>query len=657
MNKLFILLALFPVFTHSQQITWGEVSPEEMKMEYCDFDSSAKAMVLYDHIVYKYEADDDGIIKLFSERHIRIKVFTNDLKQVSDLTDLNLFFTSHESDEKLIKFESNTFNYNNINELEISKLNESDLYKTENIKDAISSINAAIPNIIKGSVFEFKYTLVSKYILYIPNWYFQSSYPVKYSEFEAFIPEYFQFSVLLDNTNKIDIKAEIPYTEGFLIYGKIRKITGKHLRYIKKNIPPVISEPFINSLNDYSAQLIFQVTSYKLPGGKLYKIATNWDELYNFIWDKEEYRYAISTESSIPIKLMVKNLTKNLNDSLLIINKIKEYIVSTVKWNKHYTALPLKAPWEVYNKKTGNSAEINMLFLVMLREAGFQCLPVLTATRSEGSIQSLYPFLSQFNHLVCYSIIDSVEYILDATKPLLSCNTLPEDLINQKAWVLSKPHKWIDLKGYRDSKFMSIITAALNENGDLSGKMDLQFTGYYAARYRKKILDGEELKKIFDSFIPDGSITACNSSNDSLTDLPLKVSLMFEINQYLEKQGDILTARAIPSKFIQNNPLSSETRLYPIHFEHSKDFVNIVNISLPNNFSVSELPEASSLVFPDNSGNFTFKCSAKGNAIQTIMKYKIQNEKYEAASYHVLRKLFLTAMQKQNSVLVVKKNE
>lgn len=657
MKNLLFLLAFAPVFAFSQQITWGEVSPEEMKMEYCSFDSSAKAMVLYDHIVYKYKDDDDGIIKLFSERHMRIKVFTKDINQVSDLINLNLFFTSHDSNEKLIKFESNTFNYNNKNELEISKLTESDLFKTENIKGEISSINAAIPNVMKGTVFEFKYTLVSKYILYIPNWYFQSSYPVKYSEFEAFIPEYFQFSVLLDNTTEIDVKAEVPYKEDFLIYGRIRKISGKHLRYIKKNVSPILPEPFINSLNDYSARLMFQVTSYKLPGSKLYKIATNWDELCNFIWDKEEYRYAISTESSIPIKLMVKNLTKNLNDSLLIIQKIKEYIVSTVKWNKHYIGLPLKAPWEVYNKKTGNSAEINILLLVMLREAGFSCSPVLTATRSEGATQSLYPFISQFNHLVCYSKIDSVEYILDATKPLLPIQILPENLINQKAWVLSKPHKWMDLKGYPGSKFMSIITATLNENGDLSGKIDLQFTAYYAARYREKYLEGEELKKIFESIVPNGNITATSSTNDSLFDQPFKVSLSFEISQYLEKQGEILTIGAIPSRLIQNNPLPSETRIFPVHFEHSRDFVSIVNLSLPSNLTVTEMPEAANLVFPDNSGNFTFKCSAKGNAIQTIMKYKIQNEKYETASYHVLRKLFLTAMQKQSSILVLKKSE
>ena len=62
-----------------------------------------------------------------------------------------------------------------------------------------------------------------------------------------------------------------------------------------------------------------------------------------------------------------------------------------------------KSVKDLLSSKTGNSAEINLFLAGMLNAAGIEAYPVITSTRSNGKIQSDYPFLQPFQLCSCIS--------------------------------------------------------------------------------------------------------------------------------------------------------------------------------------------------------------------------------------------------------------
>ena len=59
----------------------------------------------------------------------------------------------------------------------------------------------------------------------------------------------------------------------------------------------------------------------------------------------------------------------------------------------------IKKAWD---KRSGNTGDINLILLSLLKEAGVIAYPCLISTRNNGKINTAYPFLDQFNALYVY---------------------------------------------------------------------------------------------------------------------------------------------------------------------------------------------------------------------------------------------------------------
>lgn len=652
-----ILLALFPIIIVGQNVEWGKVNPDELKSEYCSFDSNALASILYDHIVLKYDMVGSDL-RLITERHIRFKVYTSTTNLVSDLTNYIIIF--HHNDG-IVDIEANTYNMDDAGNVDTSHLGKTSIITEDIKKDIRAAMHIYFPNIRKGSVFECRYKLVSSDLLGFPDWYFQCMYPTQYSEFEAFIPDFLQFNILLDNTKKIDIKIEEPCDQTLswnafsnFSSGKMFSSKGKHLRYAKVNIPGIQGEPYMNSMNDYYARLLFQITSFSFPGKPLCKIATNWNEFEMFMFDKNLNNYPFDFHIGISLRKEVEAIIQGEKDTLEIIRKIHHFLISNVRWDNNYNYVQKHTVNEIFDSKSGTSGEINVVFLSMLQKAGIRCWPALTGTRDEGSVQNVSPNWNQFNHLIIIAKVDSSDLVLNAFHPEMSCFLLPSEFINQKAWVLSKPNYWVELKGLSDSKFIAITTASINQAGSLSGKTELQLTGYHGVNYRSKLLNVNDTKSIFEPYFPVSSIDSVILSNESLPDLPLKICIWFNIVSYTQENTNFSILGLNPAKFRSENPFTTENRKYPVYFDHPTDYTSIVNLSIPEKYLIENIPKQVAFIIPDKSGFYSYKCGFSNGILQTITKYRIENVRYDSNLYQHIRNLFIQISQNENNFVILK---
>ncbi|MEZ5001094.1 MAG: hypothetical protein R2727_10890 [Bacteroidales bacterium] len=60
-----------------------------------------------------------------------------------------------------------------------------------------------MPDIQDNCIIEYEYTIVSNYIRNLPEWYFQQTIPVRWSELNIEIPEYFIYKPLITGYERL----------------------------------------------------------------------------------------------------------------------------------------------------------------------------------------------------------------------------------------------------------------------------------------------------------------------------------------------------------------------------------------------------------------------------------------------------------------------
>src|SRR5699024_4288606 len=107
---------------------------------------------------------------------------------------------------------------------------------------------------------------------------------------------------------------------------------------------------------------------------------------------------------------------------------IYRYVNERVKFNSAFGPYSTTPDSAVLAGQPADQAAINQTLLAMLRGAGIEAYPALTATRSAGKINREFPSYYQFNALVVRSTIGDSNFWMDASYPHSQPNLLRRDM-------------------------------------------------------------------------------------------------------------------------------------------------------------------------------------------------------------------------------------
>jgi len=140
---------------------------------------------------------------------------------------------------------------------------------------------------------------------------------------------------------------------------------------------------------------------------------------------------------------------------------------------------------------------------------------------------------------------------------------------------------------------------------------------------------------------------------DTLT-LPVKEIYDVKIREHIEKLGDELLIYPFLYERIEENPFKLDHREYPIDFGYATEKNVIINITLPDNYEIVEIPEATKVNLPDYSGYFLFQCNALGNLINLNYKYYINKELFVPEEYPYIKEFMNQIIKLHAKPIVVK---
>ena len=609
---------------------FGDVSPEDFEPTDLELMGGYKAIILQNQRSNYFEVlfngsvtnhygrmnDISGQLRFVNTHHIRYKALED------NFLDNNKFvipFSGRFAYEFVPKVKARVYSLER-NKVSIKKIKFKDLKYVD--RDSIKSrLEIHFPNIKKGDIVDIEYSVASFNCMNPDKWDFHHEYPCKVSQVVADFPEFFQYDFRVTGDN-IPVNQNVTQHIAVLSDSKQVLMTYNHSRIEQQTFRFTADQNVFTAVNTLPVDTVYNYMPQKdYNDAQLYmrpkRIIEPVD--HSGLWVRSSqmmymymdpsYRYLSQQEASSNNSQRTyvmfesdnwKRFNKRLRqsshfwkpilksfeldgklseifdnadsmDSLSFMRQIYDYVASNVKWDGTFANRIETKPEDVLKKGSGSSAEINATLLALLRRGGFVALPVLSATRDYGMVDSSYVNMRQFNNILAYVSFEQNDtlhgYLLDATSPNRRFDVLNIQNINNMYVVMDldkTTHSILNYPPYPDN--MRIVSAEYKDGGCLVSEKN---TGIFAAE-NCDYLYSHNVKQYVDSQydFAGADVRQISSSNkDGVFEFSAQVSTGKS------------NAKGLMRKLIGDNPFPELVRTVPVDFVFPRKYKYVVYYS------------------------------------------------------------------------------
>ncbi|MDO1450168.1 DUF3857 and transglutaminase domain-containing protein [Rhodocytophaga aerolata] len=620
------LVYLFLLITVASQLQaqsppplqWGKVNAEEGQLKVCPFDSSASAVVLSDYgrIVFGYEA-------VYIERHKRIKILTR--KGLQEAT-ISIPYYAKDNLEKIAFLRAQTLKLDEKGKVSSQEVSAKLIFDV-NHSSSLREKRFTFPNVDEGTIVEYRYTTISKNFFTLAGWNFQSNIPTMHSELRVEKPQSLTYRILLQG-NRLSQK-----------YEKLDAQT-----WSLDNLHALVREPFVANYQNYAEKISFQLAIFNKTDG----VPLESDNHLTYLGQRDKAKDILKT-------ILTGNETETQR-----LHKIYNYVKATFRWNKSYSFFIYQNFHSFLETKQGQTAEINLFLILLLREAGLNVHPTLLSTRDQGKVYLTdKPLLSQFNHLVALAQADTKELFLDATDPFRPYSLLDKNDLNEDAFVLDKQNpRWVKI---HQANFSRQITSA---EVDFSNPLkpvyhfSVKYEGYEALAKRqkyaeegKKVLAKEEISTQYQEFKQIRSeIQQMDNCDEALL-----IKLTYQADTASQDQAGFIYFNPVLLSEFNENPFNNEKRYLPVELDYPATYTYVLTMKIPPGYQLQEMPQSTLIKFPEDLAEFRYQISCKDNVIQLMTKVAFKSTLIPCDYYQHLREFYDQFMAKHREIIVLKK--
>ena len=630
------------------KIKFEKVSDEEVKMSVYEPDTSAAAVILFDDGSSRIGYNDmDGFILTY-ERFVRIKI----LKQAgTDWANFSIpVYYEGNIKEKLMNIKGVTTNYENGKVVQTEMKKESVFRESEN--KYWDMVRLSLPSVKVGSVIDLKYTIYSPLFWNLRTWAFQYTIPVKWSRYEVSYPEYFIYNHSSLGYHPLNSQKHTTRYETIL---HNITYTVHDYNYVASYVPALKKEPYLTTLENYTTKMKFELATVNLisVGGRVNNYTQTWADIARRLLEDEDF--GIQIKSANYASDDIAQLLSGKTDEKQKVLALYSYIQQNLKWNgfnSYHTSKSLK---KIYTEKTGNSADINLLLLALLKEAGIDAAPVLLSTRENGLISFVHPSINDVNYVIVRAMVNGSPMLLDATERNLQAGLIPFRCLNGTGRLIRKAGvDEIALINPKSNK-NTIVTLELKD-GKFSGSLVSRNIGLSAFNFREAVKDAGGQKEFFDKLKnQSGDFQVEDYEFTNLDSIYLPVNRKYTISVPNESDDDIIYFTPVLVDRTTDNPFTSPTREYPVDLGNSSTDVYQLTLQIPPGYKVEEIPQSKSFAVAGKGATYYYQITQTESAISLSTKFTIDKTLYLPTEYGSLREFYNTVVAKEAEQIVLKK--
>ncbi|MDX2189686.1 MAG: hypothetical protein SFY32_07465 [Bacteroidota bacterium] len=644
--KFFLFIHLSTIFGQLKDrpdMKWGKISMHELTMTSCNFDSNAMALILFDY----GESTPQGFFK-----HTRIKVFK---KGASNIANYRIpYFVSGSKD--ITQFEGTSYNLQKNGTIQKTNLDRNTIFYTE-FRDNIQLASFSMPNVIEGTVFEFKYKLgfVNAF-----DWQFQDLYPIQWSEYKTVIPSSIQFQDFLFGNLKVDyISKDYDVNE-----------QAPTKTWVMKQVPALKPEPYMDSYQNYLSKLefqIFAVEGYQSinsnnPTVKYVRLTYNtWNKVSEFLLDDPYFGKLFGN------KVAGKFADADSVDNIISIKDPKnrmiacfKFVQKNIKWNGNYYASTSGSIGKTISKRTGISGDVNMILFNLLIQANIRVEPVIIRTKNIGRLETTYPMTDRFNHFIVKSSIGDESWFLDATDQNLPFDFVPLNSLNSAGLTVEKEPKFIAVNQKNISKRNIVTQFLVDKSGTLTGLYQEKSDGYFASDIREnyKSIDKNKFTENHLQGIINNieEVSISNIENILLNDKPIKMTFKISSDAPISVNNSQILLPLLIKPDFKNQPFMDDFRKYDIAMPFVQESTLMNSYTIPEGYEITYLPTSTKITFGLNDEIvWTLRTTVEDKTIKILSKMNLNKSEFSKDQYNEFKSFFSDLVLKQNEKIIISK--
>ncbi|EAS21013.1 hypothetical protein BBFL7_01906 [Flavobacteria bacterium BBFL7] len=673
MKKIFIAVSLIccMILKVSAQAAESELNLEYEGVTLLDFEVETTDMsnefdaiyILNKETVKFYPNAKFGQLRLV---HQRIRIETEEgLKYATKQFNL---YKKGNAKEYVVDLTGTTYNLLD-GEIVSSELNEDAIFEKD-INELYKTKSFTMPDVRVGSVIEYSYSVGSD-TAYIDDLHLQYEIPILNLHAGVLFPKQFVYNVVFnpravyklafnasDFGNGISgskITAAEDEEFGSDIETEQLRISGESIGIVTKNIPALASEPMSGGANRYRAKLIMNIAATRFSNGQVSKeYASTWNDVAKTIYDSDRFGDAIKKSN-----FYKKDLLSVVHDSMNQLEKteaIYEFVKTRVKWNGRYGVFTRNGLKSAYKDGSGSVADVNLLLVSMLKNAGVNANPVLVSSDNNGV--PIFPTREGFDYVIVQVVINGDKMLLDATEKFARPNLIPLRAANWKGRVILENgmSDWVKLTDNQKSQEIVLLNLSLDEEGLITGKAKKRLSQYMALRSRNANQNANQ-EDVEEYLVND---------NVGLQVSDGKVDDMHSTNQYLNYSFDVVYKDAIdeigdklyitPLLFEANeeNPFSLPRRNLPLDLSFPVEVKTLVNLEIPDGYEVESMPQSVNYVYL-NKGYYKYITKFSNNIITTVATFNMDTSVVLSIDYKAFRDFYASVVEKDAEKIVLKK--
>lgn len=657
-----MMLALGISAQEAVNMKFGKPTKEEMGMTVYAPDSSADAVVLCRLTDVSYTIQPNGFLVDYKEK-VRIKVLKPEGNRHANGEIFYYQDPKEEfSTESIEGLKATAYNQEGTKTVKTTMGKE--LIFTEKLDDTHYRLKFTVPQVRQGTVIEYEYTRHSDMFYLLEDWFPQTDIPVVFARLTMDIPAMLVFNIEEHGIQRLTCSV----TQGSLTYsfgndnwakGNSSVKTNKYV-CIGNNLKAMRKDDFVWNVRDYCAGITAELRSFAMPTSSQYHEYTKtWEQIDDFILDDEDLGKRLSHHSPLRDELEGAQIAA-IADEEERAATVYKMVMSRVSWDGNYKMWPKQSSSATLKKGSGSNADINLLLIQSLHDAGLNAAPVVLRARNYGLLPYTFPTIQKLSTYVVGIVLQSGRKIyVDASSANGYLNVLPAPLQVEKARLVMKGGKsqWVNLQKVTQTQTITVVEATLAEDGTLHGTQTSRYTGNAAARHRQSLVEADD-STAYKKLLADKygmHIESCRQE-DGNTFAPAAVETIT-----FSKQGEVSNGHIYISPFcmppMEENPFTAKERLMAVEFPYRQSEQIIVNITLPNGWIMEDGPKQTSASTTDRSVSGRLLTSTDDGKVQVQYQFNVNSMTIPSSNYPALQQMFELFTEHSKDLLVIKRAE
>lgn len=650
LQLLTVTLAL-PIFAQYKFLDLPKLDIEDLKTTSYSKNAAEPAEVLYKTYHY-YITEGELHLDVIS----RVKIYKKDDAKKFLEEEIYTRQGSNNTNEKITSLKVNTYNLVD-GKIAATQVDKNSKYKSKENKN-YSVTKFAFENVKDGSVVEYKYSILSPFMYVIPKVMIEDEVPIRYFEYVFDAPVYYGYNV----NYKGELKPFKQEVADKMLYGS----DSRTYRFAYKDIAAYKDEKYVNNIENYRTSVRFELNSTNFPmtGGNLHDGAisggfksygVSWQDIRKQLYDDENFGDELKRNNLV--KEILPEEIKSIKNEAERAAAVLKFTQSKYSWDGEYSAFTDKGLKNLISTKLGNSAEINLLLILLMRSANLNAEPVLLSTVGRGILTSYSPSIGMLNYVLASVEFDGKFTLYDATSKMTTPNIIRPAALNYYGFVMTKTEaKQINVLCPQKSVTYLTVDAKLNPDGTFGGSFSDRDTMLYAMMNNER--HDENKTEYQNTYYKERYKFPYTNIKSGVTEKgDFQTSFDFDSDSFVDGIGNKLVFNPLLFLFNKSHEFDqTDERRSPIELYTGYDKIKKVTITLPDGYVFENVPKSKKFRTEDSAIQYVYKVTQEGNKLTVETTTTVEDPVYPKEYYPAFRQIFdnITKMEGQ-VVTAVKK--